>query len=40
MDSSQRALQANGKLFPYFEFLFEFMAENQNFFKRIARREY
>ena len=40
MDSSQRSRQTNGKLFPNFDIVFEFLAENGNFFKRIARREY
>ena len=37
MDSSQRALQTNGKL--YFKFVFELMAGNRKIFKRIARRD-
>ena len=40
MDSSQQALQTNGKLFSNFEYFFEFLAENRNFSKRLARREY
>ena len=32
MDSSQRALQTNGKIFSNFEFVFEFLAENHFFF--------
>ena len=33
MDLSQRALQTNGKLFPNFESVFEFSAENRKFSK-------
>ena len=33
MDSSRHALQTNGKLFFYFEFLFEFLTENRIFSK-------
>ena len=40
MDSSQQALQTNGKLFSNFIFVFKFFAENPNFFKIIARHEY
>ena len=36
MDSSQQALQINGKLFSNFEFVFEFLAEN-NFFSKKER---
>ena len=35
MDLSQRASQANGKLFSNLEFL----AENRKYFKRIAKQE-
>ena len=31
MDSYQRALQTNGKLFSNFDLVFEFLAENKNF---------
>ena len=40
MDSSQRDLQAKGKLFSNFEFILEFLAENRKIFKRIERCEY
>ena len=40
MDSSQRALQTNGKLFPNLEIVFELMAENRKIFKLIAKSEY
>ena len=41
MESSQKALQNNGKLFPNLKFVFELLDENtQKIFKRIARREY
>ena len=40
MDSSQQALQNNGKLFPNLKFVFEILTENKNkMFKRIARCE-
>ena len=39
MDSSQRFLQTNEKLFSNFEFVFELMAKTEKIFKRIARRE-
>ena len=34
MDMSRRALQTNGKSFSNFEFVFECLAENRNFFKK------
>ena len=40
MDLSQRALQTIGKLFSNFEFVFEFLAENQIKKKRIVRHKY
>ena len=40
MDSLQRALQTNGKLFSNFNFVFELMAENRKILKRIEEREY
>ena len=41
MDSSQRALQTNEKLFSNSKlFVFAILAENQKMFKLIARREY
>ena len=40
MGLSQRALQTNGKLFSNFEWVFEFLVENHNFFKIIAKHEY
>ena len=40
MDSSQRALQTNGKIFSNFDLVFEFLAEKRKFSKRIVRREY
>ena len=40
MDSSERALQTDEKLFSNFELVFEFLAENLKFFKRITRRVY
>ena len=40
MDSSQRALQTNGKLISNFEFIFELMSENQKILHRMVRLEY
>ena len=37
MDSSQKALQINRKLFSNFEFVFELLAENQKNIKQITR---
>ena len=40
MDSSQRALQTNGKLFSNVKFVFESLAENQKNIRMNTRREY
>ena len=40
MDLSQRVLQLIEKLFPNFEFVSKFLAENRIFLKQIADREY
>ena len=40
MDSFQRALWTNEKLFSNFKLVFEILAENRKIFKRIARHEY
>ena len=37
MDSSQRAIQTNGKLISNFKFFSEFLAKNLKFFKRIPQ---
>ena len=40
MNSSQRALETNEKLFSILKLVFEILTESRKIFKRIARSEY